>query len=64
MTMAGLAKDTLKLLPRALAIILVVSAPVLALPALQNGQDSIIEAPTAKKTGAGFVLVVSLRRGS
>ncbi len=60
-------KDTLKylrLLPRALAVILVVSAPVLAVPSLQAADETVIEAPTMKKRGAGFVLMVSLQRGS
>jgi hypothetical protein len=52
----------LRLLPRALAVMLVVCAPVLAVPSLRAADQSIIEAPTVKKTGAGFVLMVSLRR--
>ncbi|MBX3581331.1 MAG: hypothetical protein KF810_05515 [Rhizobiaceae bacterium] len=54
----------LRLLPRALAVILLVSAPLLAVPSLQAADQTIIEAPTMKKTGAGFVLMVSLQRGS
>lgn len=59
-------KETLKclrLLPRALAVILALSAPVLAVPSLQAADDTIIEATTKKKSAAGFVLMVSLRRG-
>ena len=52
----------LRLLPRALAVMLVVSAPLLAVPSLRAADQTIIEAPTMKKTGAGFVLMVSLQR--
>ena len=52
----------LRLLPRALVVMLVVSAPILAVPALRAADQTIIEAPTMKKTGAGFVLMVSLQR--
>lgn len=52
----------LRLLPRALAVIMVVSAPVLAVPSLQAADSTIIEAPANKNNGAGFVLMVSLRR--
>jgi hypothetical protein len=58
-------KQTLKclrLLPRALVIMLLVSAPVLAVPSLRAADQTIIEAPAMKKTGAGFVLMVSLQR--
>jgi hypothetical protein len=37
-------------------------APVLAVPALGGDRGSQIEAPGMKKTGAGFVLMVSLQR--
>ncbi len=56
-------KETLRLLPRALLVMLVVSAPVLAVPSLQAADKAVIEAPTMKKRGAGFVLMVSLQRG-
>ena len=51
------------LMARALAIVLVLSAPVLAVPAM-GGSDltHIIEAPTPPKSGLGFVLLVSLQR--
>jgi hypothetical protein len=52
----------LRLLPRALLVMLVVSAPVLTVPALRAADQTIIEAPAMKKTGAGFVLMVSLQR--
>jgi hypothetical protein len=58
-------KQTLKclrLLPRALVMMLLVSAPVLAVPSLRAADQTIIEAPAMKKTGAGFVLMVSLQR--
>lgn len=53
----------LRLLPRAMAVILTVSAPVLAIPHLQAADETIIVAPAAKNSGVGFVLMVSLRRG-
>ncbi len=58
-------KETLKclrLLPRAMMVMLVVSAPILAVPGLQAASQTTIEAPTMKKTGAGLVLMVSLQR--
>jgi hypothetical protein len=58
-------KETLKclrLLPRALMVILAISAPILMVPSLRAADQTIIEAPTMKKTGAGFVLMVSLQR--
>ena len=55
--------NILRLLPRALAIMLVVSAPVLAVPGIRGHDGKTIEAPALKKTGAGFVLMVSLQRG-
>ena len=57
--------ETLKcvrLLPRALVVMIVVCAPILAVPGLRAADQSIIEAPSMKKTGAGFVLMVSLQR--
>lgn len=47
---------------RAVAIVLLLSAPVLALPAFGNSGGTIIEAPAPAKTGMGFVLLVSLQR--
>jgi hypothetical protein len=51
------------LILRALAIVLLLSAPVLAVPAF-DGADAtrIIEAPRAAKYGMGFVLLISLQR--
>jgi hypothetical protein len=63
--MARPLKETLKclrLLPRAIMVMLVISAPILAVPSLRAADQTIIEAPTMKKTGAGFVLMVSLQR--
>ena len=55
--------ECLRLLPKALMVMLVVSTPLLAVPSLRAADQTIIEAPTMKKSGAGFVLGVSLRRG-
>ena len=63
--MTRLLNESLKcfrLLPRALAVMLVFSAPLLAVPALRAADQTTIEAPALKKTGAGFVLMVSLQR--
>ncbi len=37
-------------------------APVLAVPALGSDRGLQIEAPDMQKTGAGFVLMISLQR--
>jgi hypothetical protein len=57
------ALKTLRLLPRAALILTVLAAPVLAVPSMRADAGSTIEAPALKKTGVGFVLLVSLRRG-
>jgi hypothetical protein len=57
------ALKTLRLVPRATLILIVLAAPVLAVPSLRADAGSTIEAPALKKTGVGFVLLVSLRRG-
>ncbi|RUT94970.1 hypothetical protein EOD23_33505 [Mesorhizobium sp. USDA-HM6] len=54
---------TLRLLPRAVLILMLLAAPVLAVPMMRANTGSIIEAPTPKKAGVGFVLLVSLQRG-
>ena len=54
--------ECLKLLRRALVVVLAVSAPILIVPSLRAADRTTIEAPTMKKTGAGFVLMVSLQR--
>lgn len=51
------------LLMRTAAILVCLAAPVLAVPVLKAGPSRTIEAPTMKKSGAGFVLLVSLQRG-
>ncbi len=64
--MTSLLKETLTclgLLPRALAVVLVISAPLLTVSQLRAADSTIIQAPSMKKTGAGFVLMISLRRG-
>ncbi|KQZ94222.1 hypothetical protein ASD64_04980 [Mesorhizobium sp. Root157] len=53
----------LRLLPRAGCILLVLAAPVLAVPSMRDSASSTIEAPAMKKNGLGFVLLVSLQRG-
>ncbi|TIP86139.1 MAG: hypothetical protein E5X63_12760 [Mesorhizobium sp.] len=57
------ALKTLRLVPRAALILTVLAAPVLAVPSMRADAGSTIEAPALKKTGVGFVLLVSLRRG-
>ncbi len=56
------AGNILALLPKAILVMLVVSAPVLAVPGIRGVEARTIEAPAVKKTGAGFVLLVSLQR--
>lgn len=63
MTARTMLANTLRLLPRALLITLMLAAPVMAVPSLRAADTAVIEAPTAKKTGAGFVLLLSLQRG-
>ena len=55
--------QSLRLLPRAALVLIVLSAPVLAMPMMRAGADTTIDAPAAKKHGVGFVLLVSLQRG-
>ena len=57
------ALQTLRLLPRAALVLIVLSAPVLAMPMMRGGADTTIDAPATKKHGVGFVLLVSLQRG-
>ena len=52
----------LALLPKALLVMLVVAAPVLAVPGIRGVESGTIDAPAIQKTGAGFVLLVSLQR--
>ena len=60
---AANAMKTLRLLPRAALILTVLSAPVLAVPTMRADTGSTIEAPALRKSGVGFVLLVSLQRG-
>ncbi|UDL91531.1 hypothetical protein LGH82_09975 [Mesorhizobium sp. PAMC28654] len=60
---AANALKTLRLLPRAALILLVLAAPVLAVPAMRADAGSTIDAPAMRKSGVGFVLLVSLQRG-
>lgn len=52
----------LKLLPRATLILMLLAAPVLAVPTMRADAGSTIEAPALKKKGLGLVLLVSLQR--
>lgn len=64
--MTSFAQNTLsvlKLLPRATLILMLLAAPVLAVPTMRTDAGSIIEAPALKKKGLGLVLLVSLQRG-
>lgn len=63
MTAAKMIANTLRLMPRAALITLMLAAPVMAVPSMRAAETATIEAPAAKKTGAGFVLLVSLQRG-
>ena len=60
---AANALKTLRLLPRAALILMVLAAPVLAVPMMRADAGSTIDAPALKKTGVGFVLLVCLLRG-
>ncbi|MCG7507458.1 hypothetical protein [Mesorhizobium retamae] len=64
--MTSFAQNTLsvlKLLPRATLILMLLAAPVLAVPTMRTDAGSTIEAPALKKKGLGLVLLVSLQRG-
>ena len=54
--------NILRLLPRAAVILAVLAAPVLAVPMVRGDTGATIEAPSLKKKGVGFVLLVSLQR--
>ena len=56
------ARSVVALLPKAMLVMLVVAAPVLAMPGIRGVEARTIEAPAVQKTGAGFVLLVSLQR--
>jgi hypothetical protein len=57
------ALKTLRLVPRATLILMVLAAPVLAVPTMRADAGSTIEAPALRKSGVGFVLLISLRSG-
>ena len=57
------AASALALLPKAILVMLVIAAPVLAMPGIRGVEEGTIDAPKIQKTGAGFVLLVSLQRG-
>lgn len=52
----------LRMLPKAILVAAVLAAPMMLVSKLEAGQQTIIEAPVAKKMGAGLVLLVSLQR--
>lgn len=54
--------DTLRLLPRALLLASVMVLPLMAMQGVRAGDQNIIEGAYKKSSGAGFVLMVSLRR--
>lgn len=63
--MTSFAQNTvaiLKLLPRATLILMLLAAPVLAVPTMRADAGSTIEAPALKKNGIGLVLLISLQR--
>ncbi|MGC4025179.1 MAG: hypothetical protein QM744_08525 [Mesorhizobium sp.] len=51
-----------KTLFRAVMVVLMLAAPVLAVPASQSFGENIIEAPAPKAKGLGFALLVILQR--
>jgi hypothetical protein len=57
------ALQALRLLPRAALILVLLAAPVLAVPMMRADTSATIEAPAPKKSGVGFVLLVALQRG-
>lgn len=58
----GIAR-TLRHLPRAVLLTLILAVPVLVVPSIAGQNAPVIEAPKIKNSGAGFVLLMSLRRG-
>ena len=59
----AIALKTLRLLPRATLLLMLLAAPVLAVPAMRADAGGTIEAPALKKPGLGLVILVSLQRG-
>ena len=51
-----------KTLFRSMLVVLMLAAPVLAVPATQSFGENIIEAPAPKAKGIGFALLVILQR--
>jgi hypothetical protein len=49
-------------LPRIALVVLALSAPVFAMPAIIGNTGSVIEHQQKKSNGVGFVLLVSLQR--
>ena len=63
--MNRLAATVLRIVPTALRVsmaMLLLAAPVLAVPLTSPPKGAVLEAPKAPKVGAGLVLVVSLQR--
>jgi hypothetical protein len=54
--------DIVRHAPRAALLIALIASPVLMVPHVEAGDTVTIEAPAQKKTGAGFVILVSLQR--
>ncbi|BCM18339.1 hypothetical protein [Mesorhizobium sp. J8] len=61
--LAATAMNILRLLPRATLILMLLAAPVLAVPVMRADTGHTIEAPAHKNTSVGFVLLISLQRG-
>ena len=57
------ATNILRLLPRATLILMLLAAPVLAVPMVRANTGNTIEAPAHKNTSVGFMLLISLQRG-
>lgn len=60
---AATATKILRLLPRATLILMLLAAPVLAVPMMRADTGHSIEAPAHRNTSVGFVLLISLQRG-
>ncbi|WP_265515639.1 hypothetical protein [Nitratireductor luteus] len=54
--------DGIRMLPRVIALACMVSVPLAAVSSVRAGNENIIEGSYKKPSGAGFVLMVSLRR--
>ncbi|MBS3650763.1 hypothetical protein KEU06_19310 [Pseudaminobacter sp. 19-2017] len=63
--MNRLAATALRIVPTVLRVslaMLLLAAPVLAVPLSSSPKGAVLEAPKPKKIGAGLVLLVSLQR--